>query len=173
MIADHPVRNGLFAGVLLMVLSVSFYVIDNIAILLSTRILSYVIVVFFMVKSITATRTVQSGLINIKEAFKTAWLTFVLAGALAAVFTFILYNYVDPGMKLHIKEMQIQGFNYIAEKFTISEQDNQIFLDNIKNNDSFGIRSIAVDLPFSFIFPGALISLILALIMKKESISKI
>ena len=41
-------------------------------------------------------------------------------------------------------------------------------MEQLAESDAFDIKAIAFALPFSFIFPGTLYALIIALIMKKE-----
>jgi hypothetical protein len=79
-------------------------------------------------------------------------------------------NYIDPGLKDVIKAMQLDAFEQASEWLKISEADKEVMLTSIEESDSFGMKSIAFGLPFSFIFPGVLYSMIMALIMKKEQL---
>lgn len=165
---NHPVRNGLIAGGLLILLSLSFYFTDKGLLLQLSSLMEFIIVLYFMSRAVAATRKAQDGWISFGEAFKPAWLTYILATTLATLFTFVLMNFIDPDLKEQVKEIQIQAFEQASDWFKISDADQATYIEQLKETDAYGIQSIAFTLPFSFIMPGVLFSLIMALFMKKE-----
>lgn len=168
MMGNHPVRNGLIAGGLLIVLSLSFYFTDKGMLLQLSGLLEFGLVVYFMYRSVSATKKDMNGFISFGEAFKPAWLTYILATTIVTLFTFFLMNYVDPGLKDQVKDMQIQAFEQASAWFKIPEAEQSAYIDRIRDTDAYGIQSIAFTLPFSFLFPGVFFALIMAIIMKKE-----
>lgn len=165
---NYPVRNGLYAGGLLILLSLSFYFTDKAMLLQIGSLMEFIIVIYFMTKAVSATRKQQDGWISFSEAFKPAWLTYILATTLSTLFTFVLMNYIDPDLKVLVQDLQIEAFEQASDWFKISEADQALYTDRLKETDAYGIQSIAFTLPFSFIMPGVLFSLIMAMIMKKE-----
>jgi len=165
---NHPVRYGLYAGGILVLLNLVIYFIDKTLLASVSSLIEFAVVIFFMTKAVSVLKADLGGFVSFKDAFKPAWLTFILATTITVLYTFILMNYIDPGLKDVIKEMQIDAFEQASEWLKISEPDKEVMLASIENSDSFGIKSIAFGLPFSFIFPGVLYALIISLIMKKE-----
>lgn len=166
---NHAVNNGLIAGVLLILSLLAFYVTSDFTILVVLAFINYIVKIYFMLRAVCSTRADQSGYILLNEGFKQAWLTFILSSTLVAIFGYILFNYIDPSMKQHINEMQALGWENFLDKTQLPEQDKAKYVESFKNNDAFGIHTIAFNLPFSFIFPGVLFALVIALIMKKEN----
>lgn len=166
---NHPVRNGLMAGGILMALSLVLYVTDKGLLLSISTLLEFGVVIFFMTRAVSETKNEMKGWISFGDAFKPAWLTFILATTIATVFTFIMMNYVDPGLKDQIRIMQVDAFEQAASWFKISDTDKQTYIDTLETTDAFGINSLAFSLPFSFIFPGVLYAMVISLIMKKEA----
>lgn len=165
---SHPVRYGLYAGGMVVLSSLILYFLDKTLLASVSSLIEFVVVVFFMTKAISATKIDLGGYISFKEAFKPAWLTFILATTIIVLYTFILMNYIDPNLKEVIKEMQLEAFELASKWLNISDADKEVAITSIENSDSFGMKSIAFGLPFSFIFPGVLYTMIMALIMKKE-----
>jgi len=67
-----------------------------------------------------------------------------------------------------ILEIQAEVFEQASGWLKLGESDKEKMMEQLAESDAFDIKSIAFALPFSFIFPGTLYALIIALIMKKE-----
>lgn len=130
--------------------------------------IEFVLVIYFMTKAVSATRAGMDGWISLKEAFKPAWLTFILATTIVILFNFTLMNYLDPSLKELSKEMQVESFELASGWFKIPEADKESMIEKLEESDTFGINTIAFSLPFSFLFPGAFYAFIMALIMRRE-----
>jgi len=165
---NHPVRYGVYAGGTVVLLELILYFIDKTMFASTGSLVEFICIIVFMTKAVSATKVDLLGFISFKEAFKQAWLTFILATTIAVVFSFVFINYIDPSLKEIIKTMQLDAYEYAAEWLKIPEGDKEAMLASIENADAFDIKSIAFGLPFSFIFPGVFYSMIMALIMKKE-----
>jgi hypothetical protein len=165
---NHPIRFGIYAGGMVVLLNLILYFVDKTLLASVSSLIEFVVVIFFMTKAVSATKLDLGGFISFRVAFKPAWLTFILATTIVVLYTFVLMNYIDPGLKDVIKAMQLDAFEQASEWLKISESDKEVMLTSIEESDSFGMKSIAFGLPFSFIFPGVLYSMIMALIMKKE-----
>ena len=77
-------------------------------------------------------------------------------------------NYIDPSLKDVVKEIQAEVFEQASGWLKLGESDKEKMMEQLAESDAFDIKAIAFALPFSFIFPGTLYALIIALIMKKE-----
>jgi uncharacterized membrane protein (DUF106 family) len=102
------------------------------------------------------------------NAFKPAWGTFIITTTITTLFTFLLMNHIDPSLKDVVKEIQAEAFEQASGWLKLGESDKEKMMEQLAESDAFDIKSIAFALPFSFIFPGTLYALIIALIMKKE-----
>lgn len=165
---QHFVRNGVFCGVTQITFTLVLYLLDPILMLSWSRLFGFVIMIYFMRKSTMATKFDQLGFISLSEAFKTSWLTYVLGSFIMAVFTFFLMNYIDPSLILTFKALMTESFEKLTEFLPMPEDKLREQMEQVEANNPFGITSLAFDLPFSFIFPGAFIAFIMSLFLKKE-----
>ncbi len=165
---NHPIRYGLLAGVSVVLVNLIIYFTDKTLLASISSLVELIVVIFFMTKAVSDTKSDLGGWISFKDAFKPAWLTFILATTIIVLYTFILMNYIDPSLKDVIKEKQLEAFGQAAEWLNINEADRDVTIASIEDADAFGVKSIAFGLPFSFIFPGVLYALIIGLIKKKE-----
>lgn len=165
---NHPIRFGVYAGGMVVLLELILYFFDKTVFASVGSLVEFVVIIFFMVKAVSTTKAGLSGFINFRDAFKQAWLTFILATTIVVVFSFVFINFVDPSLKDIIKIIELEAYNYAADWLKLPDSDKEAMLTSIENSDSFGMKSIAFGLPFSFIFPGVFYSMIMALIMKKE-----
>jgi Protein of unknown function (DUF4199) len=165
---NHPVRFGFYAGGMVVVLELVLYFIDKTVFASVGSLVEFIFIISFMTKAVSATKADMLGFISFREAFKQAWLTFILATTIVVIFSFVFINYIDPSLKEIIKTIQLDAYTYASEWLKVPEGDKEAMLASIENADAFDIKSIAFGLPFSFIFPGVFYSMIMALIMKKE-----
>lgn len=165
---NHPIRYGIYAGGIVVLLDLMLYFVDKTVFASVSSLVEFIAIIFFMIRAVSATKVDLLGFISFRDAFKSAWLTFILATTIIVLFSFILFNYVDLGLKDVIKTLQLDAFEQASVWFNIPDADKEAMLTSIENSDSFGIKSIAFGLPSSFIFPGVIYALIMALIMKKE-----
>jgi hypothetical protein len=77
-------------------------------------------------------------------------------------------NYIDPDLSTYFKELQLEDFEKASDLLKLSESDKAAQMEVMKNNEPYGIKSLAFNLPFSFIIPGALLALVIAAIIKKD-----
>lgn len=165
---NHSVKNGLWCGLGQILLSLVLYFVNAEFMLSWGSLLGYVFIIYFMQKAVADTRMDHKGFITFGEAFKAGWLTYILGSVLITIFTFVLMNYIDPGLLEKLKVTQVEALEKMGELLHIPEADLEEQISAIEDTNPFGITTIAYALPFSFIFPGAMIALIMALIMKKQ-----
>lgn len=166
--SNYPLRFGLIAGGTVICLTLLFYFVDKSWMVSFGSFVEFGIVIYFMSKTVSAVRSESDGFISFGNAFKPAWGTFIITTTITTLFTFLLMNYIDPSLKDVVKEIQAEAFEQASGWLKLGESDKEKMMEQLAESDAFDIKSIAFALPFSFIFPGTLYALIIALIMKKE-----
>ena len=159
--SNYPLRFGLIAGGTVICLTLLFYFVDKSWMVSFGSFVEFGIVIYFMSKTVSAVKSESGGFISFGNAFKPAWGTFIITTTITTLFTFLL-------MKDVVKEIQAEAFEQASGWLKLGESDKEKMMEQLAESDAFDIKSIAFALPFSFIFPGTLYALIIALIMKKE-----
>ena len=124
---------------------------------------------YFMVMAVQNARNENEGFIGLGDAFKQGWLVFVIGISIHTAFTFVFYNYVDVSLLDVLKEAQVEALDKMAKTFNMSEADLEKAKSGIENENPFNLKSILIALPVSFLFPGALMAIVIAAIMKKDN----
>lgn len=162
-----PVKYGLIAGGISIVFSVILYLLNDAVYLRFNIIPQYVIEIYFMSYVVSIIKEQNNGFISFNEAFKSSWLTYILAASIISVFTYILMNFIDPGLIEKLKEMQVEAFELTSKWLKLTEEDQEKQLEVLKTTNPYDLKSIAA-LPVSFLFPGAIIAVVIALIKRKD-----
>lgn len=129
----------------------------------------FLITLYFMIKALSNTRKDSQGMLTLGEGFRAGWLTYVLGSVISSVFMYIMVNHVDPSLIDTLKTIQIEAIEKVGTLFKLPEDQLQEQISVIEDTNPFGLAQVALALPFSFLFPGALIAIIIAAIMKKNA----
>ncbi len=165
---NHFVKNGLIMGVASIVLSLALYLINPKFMLGMGAWLGYAVVIYFMYKTIAEVRADNNEIISLGSGFKASWLSYIIGTIISTIFSFILMNYIDTGLLDLMRETQIEAIEKMADMFNLPEDVREEQIAAIESANPFGLGTLAMMIPMSFIFPGALIAVIMAAIMKKE-----
>jgi tetrahydromethanopterin S-methyltransferase subunit G len=77
-------------------------------------------------------RKQNGGYIRLLEVIATIGAFFVVMGLLNAIFTYVLYNFVDPTLAEKIKEAVMAQQESMMDKFGSSDEQKQQVLDSMK-----------------------------------------
>lgn len=165
---NHFVRFGLMIGVASILLNILLYVYDPILLLGAGSWIGLIICIYFMVKSVSVTRSENGGFLSLSESFKSSWLAYVLGSFISSIFMFILVNYIDPSLIESIRDAQIDALKQTSQLFNYSENQLEELISAIKDTNPSGLAQIAVTIPVSFLFPGAILAIVIAAIMKRN-----
>ena len=160
------INNGVTLGVLTIVVSLVVYLIDP-ALLASftVSVISIVLYVFFMWKSAGMYKSMNEGYLSFGEGLKASWFTALLAGVIGTIFTYLLYNYIDPSIKELMLQKSIEAVEKLSEMIDEDAYDKMI--SEIEGQDSFSLSNLATSyLTMSVL--GLFTSMIIALIAKKD-----
>ncbi len=97
---NHGVTNGLYLGLITVAYTLLFYFIST-DLLFKWWLLLVIglgLTIFFMRKAGIDTRTDLGGAISFREALKPTFLTLVVGALIGTIFTYLLYNVIDPGL---------------------------------------------------------------------------
>src|SRR5690606_13397144 len=108
--------------------------------------------------------------LNFADAFKEAFLPFVIGNGIYLFFNFILYNYIDPELGDIAKEKALEMVdNGLFNEF-IGEDQLELMVNEIRDNPFLPtLGQSFFGYLFSLIFPGGLIALILAAIYRTRT----
>ncbi len=162
---ENPaIRNGIIAGIGAAAISLLFYIV-NARMVFSLA--SWVTTALFIVMMVRSVRSHRHSVeyLSFSEALKPAFVTYVLGNLLYIIFYFVLLNFIDPSLLDMQKEIAMEAM----EKFSgIMGEDNfEIAMEELENRDwSYGIGTAAWTFAWGLIFPGFIICLIIAAVMK-------
>ena len=103
-----PVKYGLIAGGLGILFSLILYYLDSTIYLKFNSFPLYIIQIYFMVYVVSLIKKQNEGFITFNDAFKPAWLTYILSSTIIALFTYVLMNFINPSLIEQLKELQEQ-----------------------------------------------------------------
>ena len=169
MMSHFAVRNGVISGAVQVAVLLLFYFISKMMLISFASVVCFFIYVGFMRQTVIQQRLEQGGYISFRDAFKWAWLTFIPSTVIVVLFNYLLFNFVDSQLIDMQREMAVDALEKMSKFLPVSDEDYEKQLEVVENQNPYGLFSLAVGLPVSFLFPGALIAAIMALIMKKEN----
>lgn len=164
-----PVKYGFIASGLSIGISILLYLIDPEIYLKFNIIPQYIIEIYFMTFVVSIVKEDNGGFIKFSEAFRSAWLTYILAATLIALFTYLMMNFIDPNLIERLKVLQVEAVESVSKWGKLSEEELNEQVEIINSTNPYDIKSIAA-LPVSFLFPGAIIAAIIAIIKRREPI---
>lgn len=159
---NHSLVWGAILGIVLIVWSLLLYFLD----LSTNRALGYVswlisiAIVFYAMKIYRD--TVNQGILSFSNAFVIGLLVCVISGFISAVFAYIQFNFISP--ELVDKILQITEERMLSRGMT-----DDMVEQSLEMSSKFMTPGLIAIMAFVMsVFVGAIISLILAAIVKKE-----
>ena len=162
---ENPaIKNGVIAGIGAAAISLFLYIISARMIFSFASLLTTALFIVMMVRSVREHRS-SVDFLSFSEALKPAFVTYVCGNLLYTIFYFVLLNYIDPGLLEMQKEIAMESI----ERFSgvMGEENFEIALEELENRDwGFGLGTAVWSFAWGLIFPGFLICLVIAAIMK-------
>lgn len=160
------VKNGLLASGVAIVLGLIVYLIDPKGFLTWGSWLTMVPLVYFMVQASKETKEANGGYGSLREVFTPAWLTYFLYAIASTLFTYVMLNFIDPGLLDLAREASIEAMEKLSGM--MGEEATQAAIEELEKSNPYSLSKLSIGLLFSLVFPGAVIALIIGLIIKKE-----
>jgi len=98
--------------------------------------LSVVLAILFAVLAGLERRKQLGGYMNFKEGLKTVFLTFVIGGFIATIYTYVLYNFIDPAMPEKLKHYQLETAERWMTRFKAPQEEIDKQLDELAAQDA-------------------------------------
>lgn len=163
---QYDAKYGLMAGGISILISLIVYLIDPNSYLKFGGVVSALPMLYFIVAAALAVKQQNKGFISFGDAFKNSWVTYLIYSLLATIFLYILFNFIDPQLIETMKETSIELLEKLRS--TLGDESTDEAIKKIEESTQQGVGSLAFSFLISLIFPGAFLSLIIALIVKKE-----
>ncbi|WP_235299131.1 DUF4199 domain-containing protein [Portibacter marinus] len=172
----EPVKYGLYyfavsAGITLLLYLVNTNLIFNPTLSL---LMSFGLPILFIILSIKADRADEPGY-SMAEGIKAGMITFAIGTLLGALFTYILANVIDPTLgekaieftrEVAVKTAETMGGLLGADEAEKAKMVEEVGKQELPN--PFSMTQLGLGWVISLIFPGLIISLIAAAILKKS-----
>jgi hypothetical protein len=165
---DHFVKNGIYMGIASILVSSVLYWVNPQGLITTSAWIGFVFTIYFMVKAIKDTKKDNNGYLPLISAFKTAWLCYILGTVISTVFMYILINYIDPSLLEIVRKTQIEALTLVGPSLNMTPAQVEEKIALIKETNPFGLMEVARSLPVSFLLPGAVFSIIIAAILRKN-----
>ncbi len=159
-------KNGLLAGVFVVLFFALFYVIDKTTMLgMVVYWSSLIIYIGFMAKACLEERGSHGDLLTFKDALRTAFVTFLLANLFFHIFNYILFKFIDPGLI----ETQMEMAKKVYAQFLDEAQSKKMIKEMAKNRFEMSITNVIFEYAKGAI-GGFILSLIVAGLVKRDPI---
>lgn len=165
---DKPsVKYGVYLGLAVIILTLIFYFVSAHFMLSWGSWVSYVVMITMMVMAVKEQRALDDGFASLGTAFKTSWLTFVIGSTIASLFSYVLIKYIDPSLMETMKDIQMEALEKMSG--FLGEDGLEKAQEAIESQeDVLTPVTYIFGIVFSYIFPGALLAIIIAAIMKNN-----
>ena len=164
------IKNGVIAGLATVILSLVLYFVSPKTMMSFAGYFQFIFVIVMMVLAGTAVRKSNDGYLDFGDAFKATWVTYAIYSLIAAIFTYVLYNIIDPGLADVIKEQTIETTKGIAEMFAGGNEDQMEEMLSVLEDQDYSMTIGKVGISFiTNLVIGAIIAAIISLIIRKKS----
>ena len=165
------VQNGIFVGLIVIVYNLVAWFINPE--LLFNWILGLVIgiglYVYFMWRAGNAEKMENGGYLTFKQSLKPTFLTYVVGSLIGIIFTYILYNFIDPTLNDMMLEKAIEMGEKMVKMLGGNEEAIEKAREEVENRGaSMTIGTIIQQYLIGLIFPGFILALIVSAIVKKN-----
>lgn len=165
------VQNGVFLGLILIVYNLVAWFInpDLLFNLTLAFIVSLALYVFFMWRAGNTEKIENGGYLTFKQSLKPTFLTYVVGSLIGVIFTYLLYNFIDPTLNDMMLEKSIEMAEKMVKMFGGNEEAvEQAIAEVEKKGASMTIGTIIQNYLVGLIFPGFVLALIVSAIVKKN-----
>lgn len=118
MIEDLKIRNGLHAGIVIIIVGTLMHAMDPRTFLNSYGFLGYVVFLFYMVRSVRQIRKEEGGYITFASAFIAAFVPMTIGVFFYSLFNYAIHNWINPDIIIMIKEVALESAEFAREKIS-------------------------------------------------------
>lgn len=122
MTEDIKLRNGLHAGIVIVIVGTFMHAIDPRIFLNSYGLIAYIVFLFYMIRSVRQIRKKEGGYITFASAFVAAFIPMTIGVFFYSLFNYAIHNWINPDIVLMIKEIALESAEFARE--TMSDYFN-------------------------------------------------
>lgn len=160
------IKHGIFYGLFSIILTLVIYLVDpTIFGEFWFSFLMMPIPIIFMVLAVRDEKRADDGYILFGNAFLQSLGVVIIGYLISGVFSYLLYNFIDPGLEDVIKGSIIENMESFEDM--MPEEAYEKMIEDMENRHFADLKSIGLGL-VSMIMIGGIFALIIAAIMKKE-----
>jgi len=168
---NYPgVKNGLFLGIALTVLSLVIYLISPQFFVAGWGMafsgISLLVYLFFMIMTGRNYKSDNEGFASFGEILKPIFITALIGGVMHTIFNYCLFNFIDPDLANFLQDTMMANFE---DSGFLSEDQIEEMQDQMEAENSFdpSISKTMLNAGVGAIV-GFIISLIIAAVQKKD-----
>ncbi len=170
---NDAVKLGLMYGVVSIIISMIVYFTNPKAMMDFSSwhmILGYILMIAFPYMAAKRAKDANGGFIAFGEALVPAMVTFAIGLLISNVYSYLLLNYFDPSLQETLNVAAREMTEGMWDMMGLSEEAKLEAAEQMEQQQAnqFGIVQSALGFIVSLIFPGLVISAIIAAIIKKE-----
>jgi len=161
------INYGLIGGMAAIALGLLYYLLNVRGYITYGVWFSYLALAATMVMAAKAVRSEQDGYLEFREGLKVTFLVWVIGSAILALFTYILFNFIDTGLA----DVQREVVTEMMEKFMASADEQTVDMFNeAMEEQGFGLDFTKAIMGYllGLIFPGFIIALIASLVLQRK-----
>ncbi|MCB9329404.1 MAG: DUF4199 domain-containing protein [Lewinellaceae bacterium] len=159
-------KYGIYLGLGLIITSFVCYFISPRFFLTWGSWIGFILYIIMMVMAVKEEKF-NLGSISFKGAFGQSWLTYVVGTLIATIFAYIMMHFIDPTLMDTANEIAKEAIEKMSG--FLGEEGVEKALEAIDKQDTYSVFGFVRSYLIGLIFPGAIIALIIAAIMKNKS----
>jgi hypothetical protein len=169
MITKNAINNGLFMGVVFIVSSYALYSADSQSFINLKSSILFIPFLLLLFKTGTDARRINDGYISYGAVFKDLLFASIIGTFLCTSFEYILFNFIDPSLKVVMKDIALKGMEEMEEMM-----NSELYVKVLERFDSENLYSLSFSISqfvIRIFVPCALFSAAMAMIIKREPIN--
>lgn len=172
-IKKNAINYGVIIGIILLLITTIMYVVDlELFIAGWTTLLTFSIFIIIPSLLLLKTKETLNGDFPFKSVFTCFFICASIGLFISTIFKIILFNFIDPSIKITLLDLTINYLKSTSVKFGVSSTSLNEMIQNLKNTDPF---SIGEQLKGAFVnlFFFIILGLVMAAFFKSKSTSQV
>ncbi len=170
---NYGLKFGLLAGFATIIIQLILYIIDPNMLFSGIAFIPSILLLVLVIYAPIAAKRANGGYIDFFPAFLASLLTYVVSVIITSLFTYVLYNFVDPSLNQLVIDQSIDTTVGFMEAIGASEEQIEEAIDDIQNTEG-SVMSLG-NVLFGIVsgsFVASIFCAIIALIVKKTRKSR-
>jgi len=164
-------KYGIYLGVSMVVLYLLCYTIEPkfLFSLIQKLVIGVVPPILFLYLAVKQKLRINEGSLSFGEAFQTTLSTYILGTLIAAIFYYLLINFINPELvglgRETLADTSLEMIEKMGGNVKDTDELREVFMEKF---NPFSLSMTMLDWLGRLFFPGAILALILAVVAKKS-----